>query len=167
MSAHAKKRKVDTECRVSKKIWASKYLFTEVKGKAVCLVCGAQVAVFKDYNLSRHYLTKHAEKYKNLSDEEREKESDALLTKLQNQQRLFTEHCTSRDAAVKTSYVLSHKIARKSKPFSDGEFIKECLLDSAALICPEKKEAFKNVSLSQRTVTRRIEDIAGNLELQL
>ena len=38
-------------------------------------------------------------------------------------------------------------------------------MDSAALICSEKKEAFEKVSLSRRTVTRRIEDIAGNLEL--
>lgn len=40
-------------------------------------------------------------------------------------------------------------------------------MDSAALICPEKKGAFEQVPLSRRTVTRRIEDIAGNLELQL
>ena len=30
-----------------------------------------------------------------------------------------------------------------------------------------KKEAFENVPLSRRTVTRRVEDIAGNLEIQL
>lgn len=113
MSAHGKKRKIDTECRVFNKTWTAKYLFTEVKGKAVCLVCGVQVAVLKDYNLNRHYVTKHEEKYKNLSDQERAKESDALLAKLQNQQGLFTKLCTSRDAAVKTSYVISHKIARK------------------------------------------------------
>ncbi|GCC26196.1 hypothetical protein chiPu_0004611 [Chiloscyllium punctatum] len=47
-------------------------------------------------------------------------------------------------AHAKTSYVISHKIARTSKPFSDGEFTKECLLDSAELICLEKKEAFEN-----------------------
>lgn len=35
------------------------------------------------------------------------------------------------------------------------------------LICPDKKEVFSNVPLSRRTVTRRVEDIAGNLELQL
>lgn len=40
-------------------------------------------------------------------------------------------------------------------------------MDSAALLCPEKKEAFEQVPLSRRTVTRRIEDIAHNLELQL
>jgi len=65
MSAHAKKRKIDTKCRIFNKAWTAKYLFTEVKGKALCLVCGAQVAVFKDYNLNQHYATKHAEKYKN------------------------------------------------------------------------------------------------------
>ncbi|KAJ4926780.1 hypothetical protein JOQ06_014526 [Pogonophryne albipinna] len=167
MSANGKKIKIDTECRVFNKTWTAKYLFTEVKGKAVCLVCGVQVAVFKEFNVSRHYATKHADKYKNLSEEERAKESDALLAKLQSQQQLFTKHSTSRDAAVKTNYVLFHKIAKKSKPFSDGEFIKEYLLDSAALICPEKKEAFEKVPLSRRTVTRRIEDIAGNLVLQL
>ena len=102
-----------------------------------------------------------------MSDEERVRESDALLAKLQTQQGLFTKLHTSRDAAVSTSYVISHKIARKSKALSDGEFIKECLLDSVALICPEKKGSFENVSLSRRTVTRMIEDIAENLELQL
>lgn len=63
--------------------------------------------------------------------------------------------------------MISHKIAKNSKSFSEEEFIKECLVDSAALICPEKKEAFEKVPLSRRTVMRRIEDIAGNLELQL
>ena len=67
------------------KKWTAKYLFTEVRGKAVCLVCGEQIAVFKDYNLSRHYDTKHSEKYKNLSAQTLE----ALLAKLQKQQGFF------------------------------------------------------------------------------
>ncbi|KAJ4920723.1 hypothetical protein JOQ06_022553, partial [Pogonophryne albipinna] len=64
-----------------------------------------------------------------------------------------------RDAATRTSFVIAHKIAQNSKPFSEGEF--------AALLCPEKKEAFLNIPLSRRTVTRRVEDIAENLEFQL
>ena len=112
-----KRRKIDGECRAFNKTWTAKYLFTEVKGKAVCLVCGTQVAVFKEYNLSRHYATKHADKYKNLSEEEQAKESDALLAKLQSQQNIFTKRSTSRDAAVETSYVLSHKNAKRSKPW--------------------------------------------------
>ncbi|KAK7913722.1 hypothetical protein WMY93_013933 [Mugilogobius chulae] len=127
----------------------------------------ARVAVLKEYNVSRHYVTKHEEKYKNLSDLERAKASEALLAKLHTQQTLFTKLNAPRAAAVKTSFLISHKIARNSKPFADGEFVKECMVDSAALICPEKKGAFENIPLSRRTVTRRVEDIAGNLELQL
>ena len=63
--------------------------------------------------------------------------------------------------------MISHKIAKNSKPFSEEAFVKECLVDSAALLCPDKKDEFENVSLSRRTVTRRVEDIAENLELEL
>ena len=34
--------------------------------------------------------------------------------------------------------MISHKIAKK--PFSEGEFVKECLVDSAALIYKRKKK---------------------------
>ena len=167
MSAYTKKRKVDTEGRGFLKIWTSKYLFTEARGKPTCLVCGEQVAVFKDYNLNRHFETKHAAKYQHLSDDERARAADALVAKLTKQQGCFAKLYASRDAATRTSLMISHKIAKNSKPFSDGEFVKECLVDSSALLCPDKKEEFENVSLSRRTVTRRVEDIAENLELQL
>lgn len=45
--------------------------------------------------------------------------------------------------------------------------LSECLVVYAALICSEKKEAIENLVPSRRTVTRRIKDIVGNLELQL
>ena len=32
MSAHAKKRKVDAECRTFKQIWTTNFFFTKVKG---------------------------------------------------------------------------------------------------------------------------------------
>lgn len=52
------------------------YLFAEVRGKAVRLVCGEQFGVFEDYNLNplnpHLYKIKHAEKYKNLTVTERE-----------------------------------------------------------------------------------------------
>ena len=48
-----------------------------------------------------------------------------------------------------------------------GEFIKECLVDTVALICPEIKEAVGNMLLSRQTVTRRINLIAGKLQHQV
>ena len=60
------KRKVDTENRGFQTRWESEYMFTEVAGKPVCLLCGESVAVLKEYNLRRHYETKHADKNKNM-----------------------------------------------------------------------------------------------------
>ena len=71
--------------------------------------------MFKDYNLNRHYVTKHEEKY-----QEHTGESDALSAKLQNQQGLFTKLHTPRDVAVKTSYVTFHKINKEVNHFLTG-----------------------------------------------
>lgn len=71
-------------------------------------------ALFKDQNLDPHYVTKHKDKYRNLS--------VALLAKLQTQQGPFTKLNKPRNAAVRASYVISHKLARKSKAFSDGVY---------------------------------------------
>lgn len=51
------------------------------------------------------------------------KDSEALIAKWQTQQGLFTKQFALRDAAVKMSYVRSHKVTIKSKEFSGREFI--------------------------------------------
>jgi len=119
ISAHAKKRKVDAECRVVNQIWTDKYLLTEIRGEAVCLVSGEQIA---EYNLNRHHNKKHVGTYKSLTDAERARTSEALLAKLQRQHCCFTKLHSG--AATKTSFVISHKIAKNSKAFSKGEFIR-------------------------------------------
>lgn len=62
-SSEPKKRKVDVEHRLFNEDWREKYLFTLSKGKPVCLICSESVAVQKEYNLKRHYETKHSTKY--------------------------------------------------------------------------------------------------------
>jgi hypothetical protein len=67
--------------------------------------------------------------------------------------------------------VVSERIAKHSKSFGEGEFIKECLVDVASIMCPEKKKKkdFENICLSRRTVVRRIEmmaDIRKSLKLK-
>ena len=58
---------------------------------------------------------------------------------------------------------MSKLIAEKMMPFAEGDFVKECLMAVVDIVCPEKKLLFSNVSLSQRTVTRRIEDLAADV----
>ena len=128
------------------------------------LVCKESIAVLKDYNLSRHFQTKHAEKYRNMSSEQRASASKELLSQLQKHKELFTKLHSANDGIARARYVLSNKIAKHGKPFAEGESIKECLIDSAAILCPDKKD---NVYLSRLTVTRRVEDVAENMKQQL
>ena len=53
------------------------------------------------------------------------------------------------------------------KPFTDGEYIKECLNEFADQCCPDKKQLIQQVSLSATTVARRVESISTNIHAQL
>lgn len=86
----SKKRKVDIECRIFQEKWSSSYLFTEVNGEPVCLVCSQQVSVMKEYNLRRHYETLHADKYNNLQGQLRREKVNELLAGLKKQQSVFS-----------------------------------------------------------------------------
>nr|KAF6285886.1 hypothetical protein mMyoMyo1_009457 [Myotis myotis] len=63
--------------------------------------------------------------------------------------------------------MLSFKLAKASKPLSEGEFLKECMVEIAGLLCPESKGKFEKLNLSHRTVTRRVELIDEDLASKL
>ena len=46
-------------------------MFTDIGRKPVCLTCGISVAVIEEFNLRRHYETKHQELLSNLSMEQK------------------------------------------------------------------------------------------------
>ena len=58
--------------------WETDYLFMYVKDKPVCLVCGANVSIIKEYNIRRHYETKHQDKYKDLDMTQRSQEVEEM-----------------------------------------------------------------------------------------
>ena len=64
------KREKWMQSAVFQEKWSS-YLITELNGKAVCLVCSEHVAVLKEYNLRRHYVSLHADKYDNFQGQRR------------------------------------------------------------------------------------------------
>lgn len=87
------------------------------------------------------------EEYKNLTDPELQRTSEPLLAKQKKQQGPLTTLHTSKDEAVKSSFVISQIHKNNYKSFSDGEIVKECLMDSAAPIRPEKKTHLEYVPL--------------------
>lgn len=54
-----------------------------------------------------------------------------------------------------------------SKPFSDGEFVKTCMLKAAEVVCPEKRPAFANISLTRNTVADRVTELSSDLSSQM
>lgn len=80
------KRKVDNENRGFQDRWEAEYLFTDISSKPVCLVCGADVAVIKEYKIRWHFETKHQDKYKH----GKQQKAKELKRTLASQLTMFT-----------------------------------------------------------------------------
>ena len=158
MGPSCKKRKVDGECRVFKKSWTDEYFFVERKGIPTCLICCSTVSVFKEYNLKRHFETNHAF-YNKMSPEVKSIEVKKKLSATAKQTAMFTKRSNEAEAATEASFEVAFRVAKSLKPFTDGEFVKDCMMAVVSKICPEKKDAFNSVSLSSTTITRRVEVI--------
>ena len=63
--------------------------------------------------------------------------------------------------------MLAYTLAKHNKPFSDAEFVKECMFDAVDITCPEVRTKIEAISLSRSTIVRRIGGIAQNLSEQL
>ncbi|CAI9721702.1 Hypothetical predicted protein [Octopus vulgaris] len=84
------KRKVDAENRAFKIRWETEYMFTDIEGKPVCLNCGANVAVLKEYNLKRHYETNHHDRYKYLPAEQKQRKGrDRMICDMYDAVKIF------------------------------------------------------------------------------
>ena len=159
----SKKRTVNEEHRVFQEKWKILYFFAEVNGKTACLICQQTIAVAKEFNVRRHYMTTHASKYDEYKGKLREDKVRELEQSFKKQQSVFKRAHQASDAVVRASYKIAHEIAVSSKPFSEGEFIKKCMLLVAEDICPEKRQSFANISLSRNTVADRIDALSDNL----
>lgn len=164
----AKKRKIYQENRAFQAKWEAEYLFTEFKGKPMCLVCLETISVIKDYNLSRHYNSLHKVKYEKYTGAARTAIVADLKSKVCQQQHLFTRAITTQESALKASYAVSLELAKAKKPLSDGEMVKVCAVEMAKAFGDNNMaKNFETVSLSRRTVTRRIFDIHDHVEIKL
>jgi hypothetical protein len=157
-----KRRKVDAECRGFQDTWTEKYFFIQHFGNPICIICHGSVAVNKEFNIKRHYETKHP-KFREISGQMRMDEVHKLKLSLEKQSSLFQKGNIESEKNTRASYEVSRLIAENMKPFTDGDFVKKCLIAVVDIVCPEKKTLFSNVSLSARTVTRRIEEMSADM----
>ena len=90
-----------------------------------------------------------------------------MVKKLKQQQRTLIKFLSTQEAATKASFVLAHEIAKGNNPFSDAEFVKDCIVDAINIVCPEIKSKIEAIPMSRKTAVRRIEAIAANLQENL
>lgn len=146
-----------------------------VNDKCCCLICLSSIAIAKKGNLERHFLSlhnKHQTDYPPNSELRKRKVRD-LKTQLTNQQSIFKKPILKSQAVTTASFKVSYLLAKKCKPFSDGEFVKEMFLEISDSLFNDFKNkseitaAIQDLQLSRNTVMRRIEKMGGNLKEQL
>ncbi|XP_059819962.1 SCAN domain-containing protein 3-like [Hypanus sabinus] len=131
----------------------------------LCVICGDKLSngAIKPSKLLWHLESKHpALKDKPAEFFEQKKYEQA------GQKQVLTAITSTNAAALKASYIVASCIAKAKKPFTVGE---ELILPAAKGMCLEllgEAEANKTaqVSLSATTVSRRIGDIAEDIEAQ-
>ncbi|MBN3305245.1 GTD2B protein, partial [Amia calva] len=116
--------------------------------------------MMKEFNIGRHYKTKHEENYGIKKKKKKKKKVLNMVCCSSKGQKLS-------ESAIKASYIVSLETAKTSRSFSEGAFLNNCMLKVSDAVCPDKKNVFANVSLSQNTIAERADDLAANLKDQL
>ena len=109
--------------------------------------------VLKEYNNCRHFISNHAKYLESHSTQQREATAQRLAVNFRIQQKSLFQQSVTHQSITKASFLLAFKIAKASKPFSDGDFIKQCMVETAGLLCPDTKSKYQQISLSRRTVS--------------
>ena len=160
-----KRRKVDLENRAFNDTWTVRYFSIERNGKAQCLICQATVSVFKELNIRRHFETQHrSSKYAAMDEASRQTAVARMKEQLEKQTAcLFRKQTAANEQATRASFEVSLLLAKRMKPLTDGEFVKDCLIAVADAVCPNQRSTISTVSLSAHTVNRRIEEMSGDV----
>lgn len=128
------------------------YFFVKHKRRAFCLLCNRETLTqFKSYALNKHFQRFHSATHSHLNVEQRRELSSQLEYKFKGayytnpfETESGEESFEDNDySLIKLSYILAYRIAKSSKSFSDGEFIKERLLDVVNLVCQELKKMYR------------------------
>lgn len=157
--------------------WTNSTFFVQVKEGAYCLLCPDSQKKFKStkkFAFERHFQKKHSEIYEK-SVESRNEILTNILRNLKSKYSKEIKHYIEKRKRVSeyeknakiSNLVVAHKIAKRSRPFEEGAFIKECLGDVVSLLCPEMSVRLNELTLSRRTIGRKIVQINDYLITRL
>ena len=101
-SKETRKRKIEEEMQNFNEKWTSEYFFIEnADSRPLCLICKQTVSVNKEYNIKRHYDSKHANGvYRNLKGRNIELKVEQLKEQLKSQHLMFQKMHTNNEKTV-------------------------------------------------------------------
>lgn len=138
-----------------KKSGLKRIFFILHNGKPICFLSNKSISVIKEFNIKRHYSTKHPTLHSQTG-QIKKKQIQKLTAKLEMQQQIFHTQRTQYDNVVRASFIFSSKLEKSLKLFVEGEFINECMLKVYNVFCFVKKYEFEKIRLSSRIIVRRI-----------
>jgi hypothetical protein len=104
------------------------------------------VSVVKEYNIKCHYKSEHKGKFYCLTGERRKRKINNSKASLIGQQNIFNVKCIRNESGVCASYVASYVaeiIAKTGRPFTNAEFVKQCMLVVTEEVSPDRKKFLK------------------------
>ena len=127
--------------------WTSEYFFIEnADSRPLCLICEQTVSVNKEYNIKRHYDSKHANGvYGKLKGRNIELKVEQLKEQLKSQRLMFQKMHTDNEKTVRCSFLIVQRIAQTMKPYSEGDFVKKCLTEVEEELCPKMVQEFAKI----------------------
>ncbi|KAL3876955.1 hypothetical protein ACJMK2_034732 [Sinanodonta woodiana] len=121
------KRKVDNGNRQFNDDWTVQYCFVQQHTNVICLLCHSTVAVAKVSNIKHHYETRHRD-FHNVVGDDQTAQIESLRHSLNRQQNIFSKQSADFSVACEVSYEISLMIAKSGPPFTDADFVKQCMI---------------------------------------
>ena len=107
MESINKKRKTAEEKRKFNMQWMEKYFVYELFGNIICLICNDKIGVCKEYNIKRHYASKHESEYQMFNEERRKTKIEELTKAIRSQQASLQKHVVKTGTCTKVNYLIA------------------------------------------------------------
>lgn len=150
-------------------------VFLNDKGETECILCKQTFGSNHTSNIDRHIKRVHEEFYSNYpkdtpaNRQRRQIHLELMLQRKKMQQNQMSETfgLNANELVLLSSYKVSENIAKHRKPYQDGEFVKNCLVEVMECLTEDLDDKIKeklmnrvkSVQLGRTTVTNRVSNI--------
>ncbi|GFX05939.1 protein ZBED8 [Trichonephila clavipes] len=168
------KEKKKIESREFKVKGTANFAFIQnLNGFPTCPICKEKFAHNKKSNLERHFTRKHASfSTKYPTGDARKKAVEELQKSQELSTSVFNNWMQSSSSINIASFVFSQDIAKRGKPYTDGEYIKNCFINASEELFQDFKnkadilKRIKELLLSTETIKDERTEMCSNITTQ-